>query len=57
MWSNFTDPAIARIAEIAGYDWVIIDTEHNPFTKSPVQALLPSLKEDDGTPIPGFLTA
>jgi 4-hydroxy-2-oxoheptanedioate aldolase len=32
MWINLADPGVAQIAALAGYDWVMIDTEHNPFT-------------------------
>lgn len=39
-WINLSDPAIAQIAAIAGYDWVMIDTEHNPLTESDVQGML-----------------
>jgi 4-hydroxy-2-oxoheptanedioate aldolase len=51
MWINLTDPGVTQIAALAGYDWVMIDTEHNPFTESQVQALLHSLREHDVTPV------
>lgn len=40
MWVNTCDPAVAEIAGLAGYDWIMIDTEHNPFTEAQVQGLL-----------------
>lgn len=51
MWINLADPGVAQLAAIAGYDWVMIDTEHNPFTESQVQGLLHSLREYDVTPV------
>ena len=42
-WINLADPAIAEIAAIAGFDWIMIDTEHNPLTESEVQAMLYAL--------------
>lgn len=51
LWINLTDPGVAQIAALAGYDWVMIDTEHNPFTESQVQGLLQALGGFDVTPI------
>ncbi|MSO21735.1 MAG: hypothetical protein EXQ58_00470 [Acidobacteria bacterium] len=51
MWINLVDPGVAQIAALAGYDWVMIDTEHNPFTESQVQGMLHSLREFDVTPV------
>ncbi len=36
-WINLSDPALSQIAGIAGFDWVMIDTEHNPLTEAEVQ--------------------
>jgi len=51
MWINLSDPGVAQIAAIAGYDWVMIDTEHNPFTESQILGLLHCLREHDVTPV------
>ncbi len=39
-WINLTDPAVAELAGIAGFDWVMIDSEHNPVTEEQIQGLL-----------------
>jgi 2-keto-3-deoxy-L-rhamnonate aldolase RhmA len=39
-WINLGDAALADLAGVAGYDWVMIDTEHNPFVESDVQAMV-----------------
>lgn len=51
LWINLSDPAIAELAGIAGYDWVMIDTEHNPMTEAQVQALLYACSGFDMTPV------
>lgn len=51
MWINLVDPGVVQIAALAGYDWVMIDTEHNPFTEAQVQGLLHALREYDVTPV------
>ena len=51
MWINMCDPAVAQIAAIAGYDWVMIDNEHNPFNESQVQGLMHALGGHDVTPV------
>ena len=43
LWINLCDPAVAQISALASYDWVMIDTEHNPFTEVQVQGLLHAL--------------
>lgn len=47
MWINLCDPAVVQIAALADYDWVMIDTEHNPFTESQVQGLLHALGDSE----------
>jgi 4-hydroxy-2-oxoheptanedioate aldolase len=39
-WINLGDAALAQLAGVAGYDWVMVDTEHNPFGESDVQAIV-----------------
>ena len=43
MWINLCDPGVAQIGALAGYDWIMIDVEHNPLTESQVQGLLQAL--------------
>ncbi len=50
-WITLADPAIAIILARAGYDWVMVDTEHNPFTEVQVQAVIHALRGTDVTPI------
>lgn len=50
-WINLSDPAIAQIAAIAGYDWVMIDTEHNPLTESDVQGMLYAIAAYETAPV------
>ena len=47
MWICLCDPGVAQIAALAGYDWVLIDNEHNAFTESQVQGLLHALDGRD----------
>lgn len=39
-WINLGDAALADLAGVSGYDWVMVDTEHNPFDESDVQAMV-----------------
>jgi len=50
-WMNLGDPAIAQIAAIQGYDWVMLDTEHNPLTETQVQAMIYALGQYEVTPV------
>jgi len=50
-WITLTDPGIAIILANAGYDWVMVDTEHNPFTETQVQGIIHALRDTDVTPI------
>ncbi len=50
-WITLTDPAIAIMLARAGYDWVMIDTEHNPFTEAQVQGVIHALRGTDVTAI------
>ena len=50
-WITLADPGIAIILANAGYDWVMVDTEHNPFTETQVQGIIHVLRDTDVTPI------
>lgn len=47
MWINLCDAGVAQVAAAAGYDWVMIDNEHNPLTEAQVQGLLHALQGSD----------
>ena len=47
MWINFSDPGLAQIAAVSGYDWILIDTEHNPLTEDQVQGLILAVSGTD----------
>lgn len=48
---RFGSPAIAELAGLAGFDWVLIDTEHAPQTPTAVQAQLQAVGCTAATPI------
>lgn len=39
-WINLSDPGVAHLAAQCGYDWLMVDTEHNPLTEAHVQGLI-----------------
>jgi 4-hydroxy-2-oxoheptanedioate aldolase len=47
-WISLTDPAVAAIMANAGFDWVYIDGEHNPFNPETLRNILLILR-DRGT--------
>ena len=38
LWVNLSDPGVVHLAAECGYDWVMIDNEHNPLTESQIQS-------------------
>jgi len=40
LWINLSDPGVAHLGAECGYDWLMIDAEHNPLTEAHVQALI-----------------
>lgn len=46
-WITFADPSIAIIFAHAGFDWVMIDNEHNPFTETQIQGFIHALRGTD----------
>ncbi|HOJ31466.1 MAG TPA: aldolase/citrate lyase family protein [bacterium] len=50
-WINLTDPGIAIIMARAGYDWLLIDNEHHPFTETQIQAMIYALRTTGVTSI------
>lgn len=51
MWINLCDPGVAQLAAVAGYDWVMIDMEHNPLTEGQVQGLLHAISGEEVTTV------
>jgi len=50
-WITLCEPSVGIIFSHAGFDWVVIDTEHNPFTEAQVQGLIHAMRDSDMTPI------
>lgn len=48
---RFGSPAIAELAGLAGYDWILIDTEHAPQTPVTVQAQIQAAGSTPAAPI------
>lgn len=48
---RFGSPAIAELAGLAGFDWILIDTEHAPQTPVTVQAQIQAICCTPATPI------
>lgn len=50
-WICLGDPGVAVIMAHAGYDWLLIDNEHHPFTETQIQSMIYALRETKTTPI------
>lgn len=50
-WLSFSDPAAAEIMAGTGYDWILIDTEHAPFSLESLQTVLMAFNGRDTVPI------
>lgn len=51
LWSSLCSPLVAEIIGGAGYDWILIDTEHSPNELPDVVAQLQALATSPATPI------
>lgn len=51
VWMTLTDPGIAVILSRTGFDWIMIDTEHNPFTEAHLVSIVYALRDSEVTPI------
>ena len=51
---RFGNPAIAELFGLAGFDWLLIDSEHAPQTPNGVQAQLQAIGNTPATPIMRF---
>ena len=47
VWTTLADPGIAIIFEHAGFDWLLVDNEHQPFTEDHIQAFILALRASD----------
>ncbi len=50
-WINLCDPGIAVMMANAGYDWLLIDNEHQPFTETQIQTMIYAIKDTTVTSI------
>ena len=48
---RFGSPAIAELAGLVGYDWILLDTEHAPQTPTKVQSQIQAICNTPATPI------
>jgi 4-hydroxy-2-oxoheptanedioate aldolase len=51
LWSSLCSPLVAEIIGGAGFDWILIDTEHSPNELPDVMAQLQALATSHATPI------
>ncbi len=47
VWTTLADPGIATIFQHAGFDWLFVDNEHNPFTEEHIQTFILALRASD----------
>lgn len=45
LWLNLLDPDICLIYDLAGIDWIMVDTEHNPFTERDIHAIIGTVRD------------
>ena len=50
-WISFAESAVAEIMAGAGYDWILIDTEHAPFSPEGLQIVLTAFNGRESVPI------
>lgn len=51
MWSSFSSHIVAEVLAHAGFDWVLLDTEHSPNELPMVQAQLQAMTGGTATPV------
>lgn len=51
MFVHSTDPAISNVLTHVGLDWLIIDSEHQPFNPETLQTLLLTIRASDTVPV------
>ena len=51
LFIHTTDPSIVNVLTDVGLDWLIIDTEHQPFNPETLQALLLTIRGTDTVPL------
>jgi 2-keto-3-deoxy-L-rhamnonate aldolase RhmA len=50
-WISFAESAIAEIVAGSGFDWILIDTEHAPFSPEGLQNVLTAFNGQESLPI------
>jgi len=50
-WIGFTDPYSVEVIADAGFDWLLIDTEHFPISRESLRTILVSLKGSPSVPV------
>lgn len=50
-WISFAESAVAEIMAGTGYDWILIDTEHAPFSPEGLQIVLTAFNGRESVPI------
>ena len=51
LWSSLTSPITAEVAGLAGYDWILIDSEHSPNDVGTMLHQLMALKDSSAAPM------
>lgn len=51
VWLDFASPMVAEILADAGFDWILVDTEHNPFNPETLLHILLAFRGSDTVPI------
>jgi 4-hydroxy-2-oxoheptanedioate aldolase len=51
IWSSLSSPVVAEILAHAGFDWVLLDTEHSPNELPTVQSQLHAMTGGTATPV------
>ncbi|RJR32865.1 MAG: hypothetical protein C4576_29235 [Desulfobacteraceae bacterium] len=50
-WMSMAHPSIAEILAMAGYDWVVIETEHTAIDVSEVLRLIIAIEQRGSVPL------
>src|ERR1700694_1803538 len=50
-WIGFTDPYAVEVMADAGFDWLLIDTEHFPISRESLRTIFIALKGSSSAPV------
>jgi len=50
-WIGFTDPYSVEVIADAGFDWLLIDTEHFPISRETLRTILVAMKGSSSVPV------